>query len=476
MGEPRSRMTVIVGLGVTGLSAARHLAGHGIACAVVDSRLSPPGVDALRDTLPDLPLFTGGWQPDLLAHAVELVVSPGVPLSEPAVAVAAANGVPTFGDIELFARAARAPVAAVTGSNGKSTVTTLLGEMAIQAGRCAHVGGNLGPPALDLLPVPSWAQPAGEEVNPRTSGSEPDLYVVELSSFQLETTYSLTPAVAALLNISADHMDRYPDLDAYVRAKMRVFDGASAAVICRDDGAVVRACTGLEQQLRVITFGTGVPGPGDLGVALRDGEPWLCRGDDSELRYLMPQRDVPLVGAHNVSNVLAALAMAEVLDIPVEPAVRAVKAFQGLEHRCELVSRGADRTWINDSKGANVGATIAAVAGLAAAGPLVLIAGGDGKGADFAPLSEALAGRARAVVLLGQDGPRIASEIESRVPYRFAASMAEAVSAAFALSEPGDVIALSPACASWDMYPSYQVRGREFAELARAFVASEEQA
>ena len=271
-------------------------------------------------------------------------------------------------------------------------------------------------------------------------------------------------------------MDRYEDFDAYVRAKMRVFNGARKAVISREDKVVGTACSCFGPHLDVVRFGTGVPALGDFGVSVYDEEPWLCRGEASGLQWLLPVREVPLAGAHNVANVLAALALADALEIAIEPALDAIREFRALSHRCEIVSRGASRVWVNDSKGTNVGATAAAVSGLSGEGPVVLIAGGDGKGADFGPLREAVAGRVRAAVLLGRDADRIASEIEPHVPCHFVVTMDEAVETAYAHSLPGDVIALSPACASWDMYPNYQARGEEFAALVRAFVTREDAA
>lgn len=459
--------TVVVGLGATGRSAAHHLALHNIPFVIVDSRMLPPALAKIRAEIPEISVYAGGFYPKILKDAIELVISPGVALKEPAIAEAIAQGVPAYGDIELFARVARSPVVAITGTNGKSTVTALVGAMVAQAGLQVAVGGNFGPPALELLPRPSWI--------PDGTCEEPDIYVLELSSFQLETSCSLEPTVAVLLNLSADHLDRYTDFGEYVEAKKRVFRGARRAVLNRADDGVMKAFESLVRKPDVVTFGTGLPGAGDFGIATRDGESWLCRGREGTEKpeYLLSVEAVPLVGAHNVTNVLAALAAAQALGLPVGPCVEAVRGFQAMGHRCELVLRGAGLTWVNDSKGTNVGATAAAVMGMSSVGPVVLIAGGDGKGADFRPLVTVLEGRVRVLILLGRDAQLIGRAVAGLVPCHYANTMAEAVEAAFSLSEPGDVVLLSPACASWDMYPNYQIRGRDFSVLAKKLVARE---
>lgn len=437
--------TLVVGLGKTGLSCARYLRAQGVAVAVTDSRTEPPGLAELRAELPDVALFLGGFRPEVFAAAERLVVSPGVPVARPEIQAAAGRGVPVIGDIELFAAAARAPIVAITGSNGKSTVTSLVGMMARLAGRRVAVGGNLGEPALDLL------------------GDAVELYVLELSSFQLETTASLRPRVATVLNLSADHMDRYPDLAAYAAAKARIFRSAEVAVVNLDDPAVCAMPTG---GAAVCGFTLGAPSADAFGIRELDGTPWLCRGAEPWL----PAAELGIAGRHNLANALAALALGEAAGLPRDAMLAALRAFRGLPHRSELVAVHGGLRWYDDSKGTNPGATVAALEGLVPAGSggrVVLIAGGDGKGADFAPLAAAAERAARAVVLIGRDAPQIAAVLAGRVPVHRAADMEDAVRQAAALAVPGDCVLLSPACASFDMFESYAHRGEVFAAAVR---------
>lgn len=430
--------TVVVGLGVTGLSCVRHLAAQGRRVSVVDSRRHPPALEILRAEHPETPVLLGGFAPERLANAREIVLSPGVSLQEPAIRGALDAGVPVYGDIELFARRANAPVVAVTGSNGKSTVTSLLAEMACLAGRRVKAGGNLGPPALSLL-----------------GARDTELFVLELSSFQLETTSSLRASAATVLNISADHMDRYPGLESYIEAKSRVFRGNGVMVLNRDDPQVAA----MEESGRtVIGFTLGAPSGCDYGVTTVDGVSWLTHGDRSLLRC----DEILLLGSHNVANVLAALALGTAVGLDYEPMLAAVRGFGGLAHRCEVVARHAGVTWINDSKGTNVGATVAAIRGLAGAGRLILIAGGDAKGAEFAALRAVALERVCAVVLLGRDAPLIEAALTGAVPVFRVSSMKAAVARAGELARGGDCVLLSPACASFDMYDNYAARGDDF--------------
>jgi UDP-N-acetylmuramoylalanine--D-glutamate ligase len=446
-GVAHDATTVVVGLGATGLSCVRHLANRGCHVTVVDSRLDPPALAKLRSEYPDTPVRLGEFSPELLAGAREIVVSPGVSVAEPAIDQAKRAGVPVCGDIELFARLVHAPVVAVTGSNGKSTVTSLLAEMARLAGRAVQVGGNLGPPALSLLTAP-----------------DTDLFLLELSSFQLETTDSLAPSAATVLNISADHMDRYPGLDSYIEAKSRVFRGDGVMVLNRDDPRVAA----LHKPGRTtVGFTLGVPSGNDFGVKTVGHVAWLAHGAEP----LLPCKDVLLVGSHNLANVLAALALGDSIGLDTAPMLAAVRAFGGLRHRCEVVARHSGVTWINDSKGTNVGATAAAICGVVGTGQLILIAGGDGKGADFTALKEVLPGRVRAVVLVGRDAPLIEAAVEGVVPVVRATSMEAAVAQADALACKGDGVLLSPACASFDMYDSYEARGEDFCACVRSRLA-----
>jgi UDP-N-acetylmuramoylalanine--D-glutamate ligase len=372
------------------------------------------------------------------------VLSPGLALREPAVAAAAAAGVPVLGDIELFAREARAPVVAITGSNGKSTVTTLLGEMARDQGRDVRVGGNLGTPALDLL---------GER--------EPELYVLELSSFQLETTHSLDAYAATVLNVSPDHMDRYDSLGEYAAAKARVFRGSGAMVLNRDDPWVVGMATAGRP---VRGFTLRAPAAGDLGVLEVGGQSWLARGREP----LLAESALRIRGRHNTANALASLALGQAVGLGDTGMLETLRRFPGLPHRCQWVAAAAGVDWYNDSKGTNVGATVAAVQGLRPRGRVVLIAGGDGKGADFSPLREGLAGLVRAVVLIGRDGPRIARALDGVLPTGFAADLPAAVAECRRLAQPGDAVLLSPACASFDMFRNYEHRGEAFVDAVHA--------
>ncbi|MET0085988.1 MAG: UDP-N-acetylmuramoyl-L-alanine--D-glutamate ligase [Sedimenticola sp.] len=432
--------TLVVGLGKTGLSCARFLATRDVPVAITDSREQPPGLDELRSELPDTALFLGAFETAVFEAADRLVVSPGVPVDQPLIRQAMARGVPVIGDIELFAQAVDAPVAAITGSNGKSSVTTLLGEMADTAERRVKVGGNLGEPALDLL------------------SDEADLYVLELSSFQLETTHTLAPRVAVVLNVSADHMDRYDSMASYADAKARIYNNAEVGVFNLDDPRVM-AMRGAESS--ALFFTLGEPGEGTFGLRAEGDRLWLC----FEQERLVAADELKVPGRHNLANALAALAMGRALDLPMAAMLDALREFKGLPHRTQFVAEHAGVRWYNDSKGTNVGACIAALNGFVSASGddrTVLIAGGDGKGADFSDLKPVVEETARAVVLMGRDAALIAGAIGDKVPVVFAEDMDEAVARAAELALPGDRVLLSPACASFDMYRSYEHRGEVF--------------
>ncbi|MES9956164.1 MAG: UDP-N-acetylmuramoyl-L-alanine--D-glutamate ligase [Sedimenticola sp.] len=432
--------TLVVGLGKTGLSCARFLATRDVPVAITDSREQPPGLDELRSELPDTALFLGAFEAAVFEAADRLVVSPGVPVDQPLIRQAMARGVPVIGDIELFAQAADAPVVAITGSNGKSSVTTLLGEMADRAERRVKVGGNLGEPALDLL------------------SDEADLYVLELSSFQLETTHTLAPRVAVVLNVSADHMDRYDSMASYADAKARIYNNAEVGVFNLDDPRVM-AMRGAESS--ALFFTLGEPGEGTFGLRAEGDRLWLC----FEQERLVAADELKVPGRHNLANALAALAMGRALDLPMAAMLDALREFKGLPHRTQFVAEHAGVRWYNDSKGTNVGACIAALNGFVSASGddrTVLIAGGDGKGADFSDLKPVVEETARAVVLMGRDAALIAGAIGDKVPVVFAEDMDEAVARAAELALPGDRVLLSPACASFDMYRSYEHRGEVF--------------
>jgi UDP-N-acetylmuramoylalanine--D-glutamate ligase len=439
--------TLVVGLGKTGLSVVRYLSRQGVEVAVVDSREQPPELASLRASLPaDVALFLGGFDEAAFARAGQIVVSPGVSVHESSIAAAAARGVPVIGDIELFARAATAPVIAITGSNGKSTVTMLVSAMAQQAGRDVRTGGNIGTPALDLL----------QDV-------EPDLYVLELSSFQLETTTSLRAAAAVVLNISADHMDRYPDLDAYSRAKQTVYRGAGVQVVNVDDPLV----SGLaDPQLPCITYTTGAPvDDTGFGILAHRGAPWVMQGSQA----VMPVADIRMSGRHNVSNALAALALGSAAGLEQQAMIDTLAEFQGLPHRMQPVAERDGVHWYNDSKGTNVGATLAAIGSVE--GRVVLIAGGDAKGADLAPLRDAMQRHGRAAVLIGRDAPRLERVLQGVVPLAIAADMTQAVQLAGDLAREGDSVLLSPACASTDMFRDFEERGELFSQAVRELLS-----
>ncbi|WP_303293657.1 UDP-N-acetylmuramoyl-L-alanine--D-glutamate ligase [Marinobacter sp. ST-43] len=435
------RRTLIVGLGKTGLSCVRYLSGQGREIAVADSRLQPPGLDELKAGWPDVPIYLGEFDEELFAGFNELIVSPGISIAEPAIAGAAARGARIRGDIDLFADAADAPIIAITGSNGKTTVTTLVGEMARAAGRNVQVGGNIGTPALDLL----------------DQGA--DLYVLELSSFQLETTEELGALAATVLNVSDDHMDRYPDKMAYFQAKQRIYRGCKNAIVNLDDALSTPMA---RDTLRFLCFGFNRVNPETFSTRDDDQGTWITWGLDN----LLLASELQLMGRHNISNVMAALALGHAAGLAMEPMLEVARSFRGLPHRCEFVRNLNGVDYINDSKGTNVGATVAAIESLVPdSGKVILIAGGDGKGADFQPLAEPVAACCRALVLIGRDAGKISEAVGVSVPQYRATSLQEAVSLARQAAEPGDRVLLSPACASFDMFQDYNDRGEQFRAL-----------
>jgi len=430
--------TVVVGLGKTGFACARYLAAQGISFAVTDNRDEPPMLNEMKAALPDIPLYLGGFDASILASADHLLLSPGVSLQEKAIIKAIDSGVEVYGDIELFCRNISAPVIAITGSNGKSTVTTLVTEMARVANFNVVEGGNLGTPALDLL-----------------SDNEPDVYVLELSSFQLETVTSLNAIASVVLNVSADHMDRYKGLTEYETAKERIYDGNGTIIINLDDPAVVSMA---RNQRTCVGFTLSEPGSGDYGVRDYDGVRWIVKGDEK----LIPVNDLQIKGEHNIANAMAAMALAEILNCPRAAMLSVLRSFPGLEHRCQWIAEHANVQWFNDSKGTNVGASCAAIKGLSADENIVLIAGGDGKGADFSELGAVAEGRLKAAIVLGKDGPEIGKVLVNVVPVHAVDSMEMAVETAARIAKAGDIILLSPACASLDMFENYQARGDAF--------------
>ena len=455
---------VVLGLGDTGLSMTRWLARHGADVRVADTRSEPPHAAALARELPRVRVATGAFGEETLRGTDLVAISPGLDRRVPPVSDAIKRGVPVVGDVELFAQALKSldtrhstlgtpKVVAITGSNGKSTVTAMTGEIFRAAGRRTVVAGNIGTPVLDALGAIETGAPA------------PDVFVLELSSFQLESTSSLEPDAAAMLNLSEDHLDRYDSMDSYAAAKARVFAGNGVQVLNRDD----RRSIGMRRSGRTqYTFGRGLPrDENEWGLSTSPGGEALAHGT----RSLMAVAELPLAGLHNAANALAAHALAYALGTPDDVLSRALRSFRGLPHRMQQVAEHRGVLFLDDSKGTNVGATVAALSGMRR--PVVLIAGGDGKGQDFTPLAPAVKQRARAVVLIGRDAERVARAIASSgVPVERAAGMDEAVRTAFRASRKGDAVLLSPACASFDMFRNYEHRGEAFVAAVRRLEGS----
>lgn len=443
LGLDGSSRALVVGLGVTGMSVARFLSSQGIRLAVVDTRANPPGLAELRECLPDVAVFLGSLDAAAFARATHLVVSPGVALETPEIQRAIRSGVPAFGDLDLFACMAQAPIIGITGANGKSTVTTLLGLMAEADRRNVKVGGNLGTPMLDLL------------------DDEADLYVLELSSFQLERSNLLEAEAATVLNISPDHLDRYPSLHAYIDAKRRIFRGSGLMVLNADDPAVDAMA---EEGRPCVRFSLQETTNAEYRLSQVDGQEWLlCQGE-----RLLPAAEVRIKGRHNIANALAAAALGDAVGLSRPAMTKALREFAGLEHRMQWVAEVDGVAYINDSKATNVGACAAALEGLN--DPVVLIAGGDGKGADFSLLAEVVARKVRAVVLIGRDAPLLEQALSKVVATVRVDAMKQAVATARKLAQKGDVVLLAPACASFDQYKDYKERGRVFADAVRSLV------
>ena len=422
---------LVVGLGKTGWSVVRYLCDQNLPVVVTDSREIPPYLAEMRERYPDVE-FLPGLPPEEFERYQEVIVSPGV----------AAGSDRAVGDVELFLREAGAPVIAITGSNGKSTVTMLVSEMLAAGGFDVLTGGNIGTPALDLLSHPT-----------------PDFYVLELSSFQLETTYSLRPVSSVVLNISEDHMDRYASLQEYVDAKQRIYHQAQAMVVNRHD-EVASGPPGTDGQTSRISFGLDCPLEGHFGVVEKNETTYLAHGRT----LLAPVSCVVMKGEQNWLNVLSAFALITAAGIDLtDQMIAAGLAYPGLPHRCEVIGEHGEVTWVNDSKGTNVGATLAAIEG--ASKPLILIAGGQGKGADFSDLGAMIDQHCKAVILIGEDALTIAETVKNRESVHQANTLEEAISLAANAAEPGDTVLFSPACASFDMFASYEHRGDRFREL-----------
>jgi len=435
--------TLVVGLGVTGLSVVKYLRALGELVVVADSREQPPRLAECQRLFPEVEIHCGVFDVALFNNAHRIVLSPGVPLSTPAVHEASQAGIDITGDIDLFAHEVNAPVIGITGSNGKSTVTSLLHAMAKRAGLNAVMGGNIGTPILDLL----------DDAN--------QLYVIELSSFQLETMRELQLEAGVVLNISDDHMDRYKDFSAYAQSKHVLYQHARHWVVNRDD-AVASAPPFVAEHVTGFTLAR--PASGDFGLCPVDGEDWLCFGDEN----LMPVSEMKIKGRHNAANALAALALGQYAGLEMSAMLACLREFTGLPHRTQWVAENNGVNWYNDSKATNVGAALAAIHGLP--GRHVLIAGGEGKGADFSVLREA-ASRLRAVVLIGRDADMIAAALGDSVMQVRAVDMKQAVLLSSQLAQAGDNVLLSPACASFDMFNNFEHRGEVFIREVQELLA-----
>lgn len=439
---------IVIGLGITGLSCARFLSRQQLPFVMMDTRDAPPNLEAFRQQYPEVAVYTGkSWPQDVLNGAKSLVVSPGVAIATPCIQEARKHGVEILGDIELFARFNRVPVIAITGANGKSTVTTLVGEMAKAAGKKVAVIGNIGTPVLDAF----------------NDQQDDDLIVMELSSFQLETTSSLKPIAATVLNITPDHLDRYDSFADYAAAKHRIYKGASCAVINRQDP--LSDSDTITASTQRVYFTLAEPKPGEWGLLWQDNVCWLAYGETLLLRTT----EMKMVGQHNFANALSALALGHAAGLPMDRMLQALRTFSGLAHRCQSVAEQNQIKWINDSKGTNIGACQAALEGIGKqlSGKIVLLLGGDGKGADFNDLAPMVSQFCRRIIVMGKDTPLIKQALAHKVDTSIANDMIDAVEIAHRTAKAGDVVLLSPACSSLDQYRDFTHRGDTFVEAVK---------
>lgn len=458
-----NRRMVVVGLGQTGYSCVRYLCSKGFDVAVVDSRENPPGAADLRRDFPQVSLNAGSLDVDILLSAGEIVLSPGVALAEPELQQARKEGIPIVGDIDLFCRVVSQPIVAITGSNAKSTVTELVGLMARESGLKVKVGGNIGIPVLDLLSA--------------EDSDQTELYVLELSSFQLETIHDMTPLVATVLNISEDHMDRYEGMQPYVAAKHRIFNGCHKIVVNRDD-PLSQAIVG--ELVESYSFGVDVETDEKervegqqkssryFGILKAEGLSYLACGN----RALMEVNQLGIMGKHNVANALAALALGSAAGLDMKAMLESLKSYRGLPHRCQWIGTWREVEWFNDSKGTNVGATLAAIEGLAdvdssmnGSRQLILIAGGLGKGQDFSPLRAVVSEKVKHTLLIGEDALRLQEFMKESTVCN---TLQQAVKLAAELAHGGDRVLFSPACASFDMFAGFEDRGDQFVTTVKA--------
>lgn len=432
---------LVFGLGLTGMSVARYMKRTGIEAVFVDSRREPPALDELHELLPDAEVILGESVVVGLTNINRVIASPGVADAEPLLASARESGIDVVSDIELFAQEARSAIVAVTGSNGKSTVATLLALMCDAGGKTALAGANLGEPALDLL-----------------QQDTPDFYVLELSSFQLQRTKTLPAKVAVLLNITADHLDWHESEKNYRKAKYRIFNNAVTAVINRADPDIAKH---VRKGTRIVSFGLDAPEDGHYGLLEEEGRKFLARG----AQLLLATSELVLVGRHNQLNALAALAAGELMGLQLSAMLQVLAEFPGLAHRMQLVARKRGIDFINDSKATNVAAAVASIESID--GIIVLIAGGEAKGGDFNDLTDALGDRLRAAVLIGSDADQIADALGNGAPVHIASDIDEAVVQAATYAQSGDTVLLAPACASFDQFPNYKARGDAFGEAVQ---------
>ena len=450
MMQLKNKSVLVLGLGETGLSMLRHLKVQGARVSIADNRYAPPGLEEAEKYVIKPLIFCGPFEDELFMGVDLVAISPGVPMRSPTIARAIACGIPVVGDIELFAwtlpKAGRPKILAITGSNGKTTVTSMVEHLCKAAGRDAVAAGNISPAVLDVM------SERGEK--------QPDVWVLELSSFQLETTASLNPDAATVLNVCEDHLDRYAGMDEYAAAKRRIFEGANVQVLNRDDARSMAMET---PNADLFTFGlNSLGGQNDFGIMQQDGEIWITHGD----RFLMPTADLKVAGLHNVANALAALALCRAIDLPMDVLLSGLRSYEGLPHRVAYVTAINNVAYYDDSKGTNVGATVAALEGLGRKS--VLIAGGEGKGQNFSPLKSAVSNHARGVVLIGRDAAMIETALQGcGVPVIRQETMSDAVWKASELALAGDAVLLSPACASFDMFRNYKHRAEVFVEAVR---------
>jgi UDP-N-acetylmuramoylalanine--D-glutamate ligase len=437
-----SPLYLVAGLGKTGLSVARYLRRKNKSFIAFDTRLQAAGIEEFTKEFPEIPFYTQDIPEEQVNQLTDIIASPGLSLDIPLIEKAREKGIAIYGDIECLAHEIHAPVIAITGTNGKSTVTTLVGEMAKAAGYKVAVAGNIGAPVLDML----------------DDGHQYDLWVLELSSFQLELTHSLAARAATILNVSSDHLDRHHTMEAYIAAKQRIYRQAQIALFNRDDPQTIPLTKG-----QCLSFGKDAPEQPHWGLIEEENKFYLAQGK----QRFFPVTSLLIKGVHNWLNALAATVLADAAGIPHHYIIEVLNTFSGLPHRCQWVRTLEEVIWINDSKGTNIGATLSAINGIGGSmqGKIVLIAGGQGKGADFRELAQSIGDFVRSLILIGEDADKMEAALKDVVPITRASSLDNAVTLAKTQAQKGDVVLLSPACASLDMFRDFNHRGETFASL-----------